>query len=184
VPMVPMRRIGRKPIETTRPGIGSRFIGESGGASDSFGYFATILQRDSKSPLNSCAFLRAALPPLEMAEPAMQAEVSPARNHGMRRACCRFPPPRRMVRKSVHAYAPATPSIACVVGGAAMMPSLCILLVAQPCAAQTAPVPGAIRGAVTDSWPQRIGMRFPLIGMSSAGSGCGRAVSPAQSAIG
>ena len=35
--------------------------------------------------------------------------------------------------------------------GAALMPSLCILLIAQPCATQTPPVPGAIRGAVTDS---------------------------------
>src|ERR1700678_3514221 len=31
------------------------------------------------------------------------------------------------------------------------MPSLWILLVAQSCAAQTAPVPGTLRGAVTDS---------------------------------
>lgn len=35
--------------------------------------------------------------------------------------------------------------------GAAVMPSLCILLVAQSPAAQTAPVPGTIRGTVTDA---------------------------------
>src|ERR1035441_8991936 len=36
-------------------------------------------------------------------------------------------------------------------GGAAVTSSICILLVAQSCAAQTSPAPGTIRGTVADS---------------------------------